>query len=589
MRVSRKYWRVLILCLLGVSVFGPIFLLSDRLNSNLNVSKVGVQDLAIIKQRRKVQTLSVIKQEENEGLKVPPMVVRKDETSNSSVDFSFNKNVRNFGQVNVAGSDPVVSEMNVSLSRHELVKDARKRAEVNETTVSRTENDQSMQKLDERLKEMKDQVIKARAYISFAHLNGSPQLVKELRVRSREIERVMNHCIRESRVSRSALQKMKAMESTLSKARRTYPDCPAMVKKLRAMTHNAEEQIEAQRKQENFLRAIGGRTIPKGLHCLSMKLTAEYFAREPKKRAVLYKQETKDPNLYHFAVFSDNILACSVVVRSTIANTQEPERVVFHVVTDSLNFPAMSMWFLSNPPSRATVHVESIENFGWLSTKYNVTTLQKEGSVDKRYTSELNHLRFYLPDVFPYLNKIVLLDHDVVVKRDLTRLWGTNTRGKVNGAVQTCNDSEPSFRRLDTFIDFTDPGIANKFDANSCTWAFGMNVFDLREWQRRNLTAVYRKYRRLGDKKPFLFKAGSLPIGWLTFYKHTFALNKSWHVLGLGNDADVRQDDIDRAAVVHYDGIRKPWLDIGFEKYKKLWKKYVKFEHPYLQECNVHE
>lgn len=154
------------------------------------------------------------------------------------------------------------------------------------------------------------------------------------------------------------------------------------------------------------------------------------------------------------------------------------------------------MWFLLNPPGKATVQVESIDSFQWLTTKYNVI-LQREGSIDPRYTSELNYLRFYLPDVFPRLNKIVLLDHDVVVKKDLTRLWSINMRDKVNGAVLTCSKGEPSYRRMDMLVNFSDPIVAKKFDANTCTWAFGVNLFDLQGWRQRNLTGLYHKYLHL--------------------------------------------------------------------------------------------
>ena len=155
----------------------------------------------------------------------------------------------------------------------------------------------------------------------------------------------------------------------------------------------------------------------------------------------------------------------------------------------------MSMWFLLNPPGKSAMQIQSTESFEWLS-KYDAT-LQKQNSHDPRYTSALNHLRFYLPDVFPMPNKIVFLDHDVVVQRDLTGLWNVDMKGKVNGAVQTCQEGEPSFRPMDMFVNFSDPMIAKRFDRKACTWAFGMNVFDLHEWRRRNLTGVYHKYLQL--------------------------------------------------------------------------------------------
>ena len=42
-----------------------------------------------------------------------------------------------------------------------------------------------------------------------------------------------------------------------------------------------------------------------------------------------------------------------------------------------------------------------------------------------------------------------------------------------------------------------------------------------------------------------------------------------------------------RAAVVHYNGNLKPWLEIGMTKYKGYWTKYVRYDHPFLQQCNL--
>lgn len=112
------------------------------------------------------------------------------------------------------------------------------------------------------------------------------------------------------------------MEVTLSKANRVYPDCNAMVKKLRAMTYNAEELVRARKKETTFLVQLAGRTTPKGLHCLSMRLTAEYFALQPEKRKLPRQNDLHDANSFHFALFSDNVLACSAVVQSTIATAR---------------------------------------------------------------------------------------------------------------------------------------------------------------------------------------------------------------------------------------------------------------------------
>ncbi|XP_073062228.1 probable galacturonosyltransferase 6 isoform X2 [Primulina eburnea] len=541
---------------------------------------MGSSILITKKRRWKAQTLNLIEQEDGEGLKEPLLVVYNDNTSNSDVRYSSD-----------GDKISVESKFSENATRYNTKEDTQRRQQENlletkEVSHVDTVPHNMPRTLDEKLKEMKDQVIWAEAYLSFSPANSSSHFVKELKLRIKDVQEAMSQSTKYSRVSRRALQKMKAMESTLLKASRMYPDCTAVVKYFLAMHYNVEEQVMAHQTQETFLQELGGRTVPRHLHCLSMRLTAKYYALEPEEREFPNKHKRQDPNLYHFAVFSDNILSCSVVVNSTVSTAREPERIVFHVVTDSANFPSMSMWFLSNPPGKATVHVERADSFRSLSGKHSVTT--KEDSVDPRYTSELNHLLFYLPDIFPHLNKIILLDHDVVVREDLTELWSKKMRGRVNGAVLTCDEGEPSFRRMDMFINFTDPVIADRFDANVCTWAFGMNLFDLQQWRRRNLTQVYHKHLQLGNDRP-LWKTGTLAIGWITFYGHTITLNKKWHLLGLGYDSGVRQEDIEKAAVIHYDGNLKPWLAFGLEKYKLFWSKHVNYEHPFLQSCGIHE
>ncbi|KAF3780922.1 Galacturonosyltransferase 8 [Nymphaea thermarum] len=51
--------------------------------------------------------------------------------------------------------------------------------------------------------------------------------------------------------------------------------------------------------------------------------------------------EFENPNLYHYAVISDNVIAASVVVNSAVKNANDPQRDVFHVVTDKMNLAAM--------------------------------------------------------------------------------------------------------------------------------------------------------------------------------------------------------------------------------------------------------
>ncbi|XP_042461297.1 probable galacturonosyltransferase 5 [Zingiber officinale] len=438
----------------------------------------------------------------------------------------------------------------------------------------------------DKLKEMKDQIIMAKTYLQFSSPNSKSRLLRQLKLRIKDIQRILDQANSDSDLSRSHLQKMKAMDIVLSKAGKAYPDCFALASKLRAQLYDAEEQVRAQQNQASYLLHVTARTFPKGLHCLSMRLTTDFFALKPKDRELPNIDKVHNSDLYHYAIFSDNVVACAVAVNSTITTAVEPEKVVFHVVTDSINFPAMVMWFLSNPSGGAAVDIQSLDDFQFLPAGFSVMFMNPSYA-DPRYTSLLNHLRFYLPDMFPSLNKILLLDHDVVVQRDLRELWAVDMKGKVNGAVNTCKEGMPS-HKLEMLVNFSDPIIAKFFDAKACVWGFGMNMFDLQEWRRQGLTGIYQKWVQLGKSRK-LWSAGTLPLGQLLFYNHTVALDWQWHVPGLGHESGVEMAEIERAAVVHYDGNMKPWLDIAIPKYKRYWTRFLDYSNPYFQQCNIHE
>ncbi|WJX87118.1 Polygalacturonate 4-alpha-galacturonosyltransferase, variant 3 [Trifolium repens] len=461
---------------------------------------------------------------------------------------------------------------------------------------------------DSSVRFMRDQIIMARVYVSIAKMKDMLELYQELQFRLKESQHALGDAITDSDLHHSTREPIKAMGQVLSKARGQLYDCELVTVKLRAMLQTADEQVRSSKKQSTFLSQLAAKTIPNGIHCLSMRLTIDYYLLPPEKRKFPRSENLENPSLYHYALFSDNVLAASVVVNSAVINAKDPSKHVFHLVTDKLNFGAMNMWFLLNPPGKATIHVENVDDFKWLNSSYCPVLRQLESSKMKeyyfkaghptltsgasnmkyrnpKYLSMLNHLRFYLPEVYPKLDKILFLDDDIVVQKDLTGLWEVDLQGKVNGAVETCGES---FHRFDKYLNFSNPHIARNFDPNACGWAYGMNVFDLKEWKKKDITGIYHKWQNMNEDR-VLWKLGTLPPGLMTFYGLTHPLNKSWHVLGLGYSPNVDRSVIENAAVVHYNGNMKPWLEIAMSKYRPYWTKYVKYNHPYLKNCKLLE
>lgn len=308
------------------------------------------------------------------------------------------------------------------------------------------------------------------------------------------------------------------MGNTLAKAKSMLFNCEIMARKLRAMVQFTEGIVAAQKKKSLFLMEFVSFSVPKSLHCLSLQLTNDYYYHHHFNTKLPNMDKIKDPSLFHYAIFSDNALSTWVVVNSTVTNAKEPEKHVFHIVTDRLQFPAMKMWFILHPPLPATVNVENIDEFKWLNSSYCPVLRQLELAKMKefyfkasrptkvsdwedrlkyknpKYLSMLNHVRFYMPELYPELDKILFLDDDVVVQKDLTPLWSIDMKGMVNGAVETC---KKNFHEFKSYLNFSNHEISQNFDPLACGWAFGMNIFDLKQWRKRNLTGVYHYWQDL--------------------------------------------------------------------------------------------
>ncbi|KAK6157207.1 hypothetical protein DH2020_011455 [Rehmannia glutinosa] len=458
-------------------------------------------------------------------------------------------------------------------------------------------------------RQLNDQISLAKGFLVIAKESNNLQFAWELSAQIRNSQILLsNAALRRTPLTISESETaVRDMALLLFQAQQLHYDSATMIMRLKAKIQGLEEQMSTVSDKSSKYGQIAAEEVPKSLYCLGVRLTSERFQNANLQGKLKENRQTalklKDNSLYHFCVFSDNILAASVVVNSTALNSNNPSKIVFHLVTDEVNYAAMKAWFTMNSFGGVTVEVQKIEDFSWLNASYVPVLKQLQDSETQsyyfsgsggdnrtpikfrnpKYLSMLNHLRFYIPEVFPALKKVVFLDDDVVVQKDLSPLFSLDLNGNVNGAVETCMET---FHRYHKYLNYSHPLIREHFDPDACGWAFGMNVFDLVEWRRRNVTGIYHYWQEKNVDRT-LWKLGTLPPGLLTFYGLTEPLNPSWHVLGLGY-TNVDQHLIEKGAVLHFNGNSKPWLKIGMEKYKPLWDKYVDYGHPLLQLCNVH-
>ncbi|XP_022774547.1 probable galacturonosyltransferase 14 isoform X2 [Durio zibethinus] len=364
---------------------------------------------------------------------------------------------------------------------------------------------------------------------------------------------------------------------------------------LRAMMEKLEREIRESKFSELMNKHFAASSIPKGIHCLSLRLTDEYSSNAHARRQLPSPEllpVLSNNSYHHFVLSTDNILAASVVVTSAVQSSLEPEKIVFHIITDKKTYAGMHSWFALNPVSPAIVEVKGVHQFDWL-TRENVPVLEavenhngirnyyhgnhiaganlsdttrtfasKLQARSPKYISLLNHLRIYLPE------------------------------GKVNGAVETCKgeDEWVMSKHFRNYFNFSHPLIAKHLDPDECAWAYGMNIFDLRAWRKTNIRETYHSWLKENLKSNLtMWKLGTLPPALIAFKGHVHPIDPSWHMLGLGYQSKTNIENVKRAAVIHYNGQSKPWLQIGFDHLRPFWAKYVNYSNDFVRNCHILE
>ncbi|MED6208313.1 putative galacturonosyltransferase 13 [Stylosanthes scabra] len=359
---------------------------------------------------------------------------------------------------------------------------------------------------------------------------------------------------------------------------------------LRGMMDKFEKEIKESKFAELMNKHFAASSIPKGIHCLSLRLTDEYSSNAHARRQLPPPELLpllSDNSYHHFILSTDNILAASVVVTSTVQSSRNPEKIVFHIITDRKTYAGMHSWFALNPVFPAIVEVKGA-NLDINIRKF-ASILQARSP---KYISLLNHIRIYIPELFPNLEKVVFLDDDVVVQHDLSPLWDIDLKGKVNGAVETCRGEDVwvMSKHFRNYFNFSHPVIAKQLDPEECAWAYGMNIFDLRAWRTTNIRETYHQWLKENLQSNLtMWKLGTLPPALIAFKGHVQPIDPSWHMLGLGYQNNTDVENVKRAAVIHYNGQSKPWMNIGFEHLRPFWTMHVNYSNEFIRNCHILE
>lgn len=171
------------------------------------------------------------------------------------------------------------------------------------------------------------------------------------------------------------------------------------------------------------------------MHCLSLRLKEEYYinalARSPLPPPE-FVSRLDNQSLVHIAVLTDNVLAASVVVSSTVKSSANPEELVFHIVTDKKTYASMHAWFALNPVFPAVVVVKGLHQLDWPSHVgmavletvklhqtawehgYHARDDRKTEALSSSPQSILNYLRIHLPEVGGPISKVPTVNSQLI-------------------------------------------------------------------------------------------------------------------------------------------------------------------------------
>uniref|UniRef100_A0ACD5VKI4 Uncharacterized protein n=1 Tax=Avena sativa TaxID=4498 RepID=A0ACD5VKI4_AVESA len=397
-------------------------------------------------------------------------------------------------------------------------------------------------------------------------------------------------------------------------------DMEAVVVKIMAMLLKMDRKVKSSRIRTLFNRQLASLGIPKSMHCLALRLAEEFSVNSAARCPVplpQYAPRLTDATRLHVALVTDNILAAAVAVASAVRSSADPSRLVFHVVTDKKSYVPMHSWFALHPVSPAVVEVKGLHQFDWrdgdaiASVMRTIDEVQKssldyhqlyDGAAEREFRrleaskpstfSLLNYLKIHLPEFFPELGRLILLDDDVVVRKDLAGLWEQDLGGNIMGAVGAHRHGEDGGicieRTLGEHLNFSDPVLSSLgLHGSHCSWSWGVSIIDLDAWRRTSVTQSYQLWLQKNRESAFrLWKMASLPPALIAFDGRVQSIEPSWHLPDLGwhmPDAELLQF----SAVLHFSGPRKPWLEVAFPELRELWLGHLNGSDSFLRGCGV--
>ena len=210
-------------------------------------------------------------------------------------------------------------------------------------------------------------------------------------------------------------------------------------------------------------------------------------------------------------------------------------------------------------------------NFKIIFVKIDKTLFS--GFYTNKYMSQAAYYRILVPEILPNLHKILYLDCDIIILKDLAELYNTDINNYIFAAV------EDYFTEKDRHLELNMPMNAKYFNS-------GVMLINLDKWRESNMSEKVINFIRENPTKLKLYDQDAMNAVMWNYYL-CIPIKYNYVTALLKKQKDDYQNIEKECVVIHYAG-NKPWnylnenpLDHNYFRFLKLtpWKnkKYVDF------------
>ncbi|KAM0755306.1 nucleotide-diphospho-sugar transferase [Meredithblackwellia eburnea MCA 4105] len=216
--------------------------------------------------------------------------------------------------------------------------------------------------------------------------------------------------------------------------------------------------------------------------------------------------------------------------------------------------------------------------------------------------------RYVIPSLLPStIDRVIYLDQDAIVVKDLQALWEVDMEGYPVAAARLFSHL-CSWRKQ--FKMGKDALREAGFDHDTCTLNNGVLVYDLPSWRTSNPSFADQLFHWTKlNNEDMLYSLGSQPPFNLVvcffvlikcFLRNYKVLDDKWNLMdiaGLKEETEYLEgypwtrsrEEVDSAAILHWNGELKPWMCGGDGYYSELWTSFFPDYESFIKDDHVPE